>query len=148
MTLPLSSITHDIAEIGQLIQQSQVRTPIQTSITVAPMTSPITFGTPQQISTLKTPAKEYHPTTTSMIVSPTTMSPTIAPSIPTTFSHDYDPQSIKHWIVNDSLLHPERKHLISQSRRKGVSFGNNVHPDRQALIGNLLHDIIHNIQKQ
>ena len=90
LTLPLSSISHDIAEIGQLIKQLQVRTPMQTSPTVQTITSPITFASPQQTSTIIAREKEYDTTTTLRIASPKTMSPIIAPSVPTTFSNDYD----------------------------------------------------------
>ena len=139
-TLEFSSVDYKIAEIGQFIKQSKVRKPIQTSPTVATITSPITFGAPQQTSTIIAREKEYDPTTTSMIASPKTMSPIIAPSIPTSFSTDYDSQSIRNSILDDSLMHPERKHFILQSTRTSVSFGTNVHPDTQALIDNLTND--------
>ena len=83
------------------------------------------------IDDIKPLIKEYDPSTTSTITSPITMSPTIVPSKPYDFPNRFDQECIARSIVTDSLMYPERKHLILHSYCEDLSFGSNIHPDRQ-----------------
>ena len=53
-TSKLSSIPHDIDEIGQLIKASQVQTITQPSQTISAVTTPTTVATPQHPSIMTT----------------------------------------------------------------------------------------------
>ena len=116
-------------------QNNQCRTPAptysdDTLLQLRLKTSKLTSIMPD-IDDIEQLIQEYDPPITSTITSPMTMSSTIVPSIPYDFPNGFDQECIARSIVTDSLMYTERKHLILHSNCEDLSFGSNIHPDRQ-----------------